>query len=85
VLLVQISDSIFKLACFLALWQTRDDHVDPGWDVQAAFDWPISHHLADAKFVGGHPLAFPIPGIRQCEDAIRDGTLSYGFRYPLAK
>jgi hypothetical protein len=58
VLLIQISDPIFKLACFLALWQTRDYHVGTGWDVQAAFGRPISHHLADAKFVGGHPLAF---------------------------
>jgi hypothetical protein len=56
VLLVQISDPIFKLTRFLALWKARDNHVGAGRDAQASLGWPISYHLADAKFVGWHRL-----------------------------
>jgi hypothetical protein len=55
VLFVQISDPILKLAV-VALWKTRDYHVDAGWRVRAARGRPISYNLADAKFVGWHRL-----------------------------
>jgi hypothetical protein len=56
VLVVQISDLIFKLARFLAPWKARDNHVGAGRGILAAHGWPISHNLADAEFVGWHRL-----------------------------
>jgi hypothetical protein len=52
----QISDPIFKLARFLALWEARGNHAGAGRGVLAALGWPISHHLADAEFVVWHSL-----------------------------
>jgi hypothetical protein len=60
-LLAQISDPIFKLAVVVALWKARDNHVDAGRGILAPPGWPISHHLADAEFVGCHRLDFCTP------------------------
>jgi hypothetical protein len=61
VVLGQISDPIFKLAHFLALWKATDNHVSAGRTVLDARGWPISNNLADAKFVGLHGLDFRTP------------------------
>jgi hypothetical protein len=45
VVLGQISDPIFKLAHFLALWKATDNHVSAGRTVLDARGWPISNNL----------------------------------------
>ena len=81
VLLAQISDPIFELARFLALWKARANHVGAGRGVLGAHGWPIGHHLADAEFVGWHRLDFRTPKMTR---SVAFGGLSVFTVLPLA-
>jgi hypothetical protein len=71
VLLIQVSDLIFKFARFFGVWEARDNHVCAWRGARTVLGWPVSHNLSDPEFVGWHSLDFPNPGDDQERRSLR--------------